>query len=66
MQKFDLSAVIPILGGIWGYLLALQIIPRNPKDPEKWEEWHQKHGGLMKFLSPILIVFGVLRFFRIL
>ena len=31
----NLQGLIPILGGIYGLLLAQGILPRNPKDPEK-------------------------------
>ena len=54
------NGLIPILGGIYGLLLAYRIVPRKPKDPEKMELWHRKFGKMMKVLSPFLIIFGIL------
>jgi hypothetical protein len=55
------KGLIPILGGIYGLLLAYRVIPRKPKDPEKMELWHRKFGKLMKIISPIIIIFGILQ-----
>lgn len=30
------SGLIPLIGGVYGYLLAIGYLPKNPKDPEKW------------------------------
>jgi hypothetical protein len=54
------NGLIPILGGIYGLLLAYRVVPRKPKDPEKMELWHRKYGKLIKILSPFLIIFGIL------
>ena len=54
------QGLIPLLGGIYGLLLAYRVLPRHPKDPEKLELWHRKFGKMMKILSPILIIFGLL------
>jgi hypothetical protein len=54
------SGFIPIIGGIYGLLLAYKVVPRNPKDPEKMELWHSKFGNLLKILSPLVIIFGIL------
>jgi multisubunit Na+/H+ antiporter MnhB subunit len=57
---FDrLSGIIVILFGIYGLLLAYRILPRNPKDPERAELWYRKFGGVMKILTPIMILFGI-------
>ena len=66
MNHINLEGLIPILGGIYGLLLAYRVVPKKPKDPEKMELWHRKFGKMMKVLSPILIVFGLLLLFRIL
>lgn len=59
--SFDkLSGIIFVLFGIYSLLLAYHILPRNPKDPERAELWHRKYGKIMKILSPIIIVFGIL------
>jgi hypothetical protein len=55
------KGLIPILGGIYGLLLAYRVLPSHPKDPEKMELWHRKFGKMMKILCPIIIVFGVLQ-----
>ena len=54
------DGLIPVIGGIYGVLLAYRIIPKKPKDPERYELWHRKFGKKMKILSPFLIVFGIL------
>ncbi len=66
MENLDLSGLIPIFGGIYGFLLAVGILPKNPKDPEKTELWRRKFGGLMKILCPFLVIFGFLTLFRVL
>ncbi|MFA5795260.1 MAG: hypothetical protein WC980_09405 [Candidatus Brocadiia bacterium] len=62
---FNWAGLIPFLGGIYGLLLAYRVIPRKPKDPEKMELWHKKFGKLMKILSPILIIMGILECFNL-
>jgi hypothetical protein len=52
--------IIPIVGGIYGLLLAYRVLPRRPKDPDRMELWHRKFGKTMKVLCPLLIVFGSL------
>jgi hypothetical protein len=60
-EFFDrLCGIISVLGGICGLLLTYRILPRNPKDPERMELWHRKFGKMMKILSPIIIIFGIL------
>lgn len=54
-----LDGLIPILGGIYGLLLAQGVLPRNPKDPERMALWRRKFGGMMTVLAPLLILFGV-------
>ncbi len=67
VELYDkLSGLIPILGGIYGLLLAYRVVPREPKDPEKMELWHRKFGKMMKILSPCLIVFGILELLHVL
>lgn len=57
----NLQGLIPILGGIYGLLLAKGVLPRKPKDPEKMEVWRHKFGGMMAVLCPLIIIFGVLQ-----
>jgi len=56
----QLNGLVMVVGGVYGLLLAYRVIPRKPKDPEKMEVWHRKFGTMMKILSPILIIGGVL------
>jgi hypothetical protein len=65
-MHINFGGLIPILGGIYGLLLAYRVLPRHPKDPEKMELWHRKFGKLMKVLSPFLIGFGLLQLVGIL
>lgn len=51
--------MIPILGGVYGLLLAQGILSSHPKDPEKAALWRRKFGGMMKVLAPIIILFGI-------
>ena len=60
------NGLIPLLGGIYGLLLAYRVVPRKPKDPEKMELWHRKFGKMMKILSPCLIIFGILELLHVL
>jgi hypothetical protein len=56
----NLQGIIPIVGGIYGYLMAVGTVPRNPRDPEKMAEWREKFGRALKIFCPILVLLGVL------
>ena len=56
-----IDGLIFIAFGIYGLLLAYRIIPKNQKEPEKMDLWHNKFGKPMKILSPILILYGILK-----
>jgi hypothetical protein len=58
-----LEALFPILGGIYGLLLAKGVLPRNPKDPERMALWRRKFGGIMTVGCPIAILFGIAELF---
>ena len=61
-MTFDfLSGIVMTSGGIWAALLAYRVIPVNRKDPERSELWHRKFGLMMKIVSPITIIFGILQ-----
>ncbi|MGC6467904.1 MAG: hypothetical protein ACON5N_20190 [Akkermansiaceae bacterium] len=66
MNELDFSGLIPIVIGIYGFLMAIGVLPRNPKEPEKMELWRLRYGGMMKVLSPLIVVFGFLQLFRVL
>jgi len=55
----NLQGLIPILGGIYGLLLAQGVLPRKPKDSEKMALWRRKFGGMMRVLCPLIILFGI-------
>ena len=61
-----LQGLIPLLCGIYLFLLASGILPRNPKDPEKMALWRRKFGRLVKVLAPLLAVFGLLQLLGVL
>ena len=54
------NGLFPLVFGIYFSLIAFEVLPRNPKDPERLELWRRKFGGMMKVLSPLLIIMGVL------
>ena len=66
MKNLNFEGLIPIFIGVLLLLMALKIYPRHPQDPEKMELWHQKYGKMVKILSPIVILFGLLLLFRVL
>lgn len=61
MEWGNIEGLIPFFGGIYAYLLAIGTIPKNPKDPEKMELWRKKFGKMIKFLAPVLVIFGILQ-----
>lgn len=66
MNWGNLEGLIPLLGGIYAYLLVTGVLPKNPKNPEKLQKWRQKYGRIIKILSPILVVYGILQLLDIL
>ncbi|BBM84160.1 hypothetical protein [Candidatus Uabimicrobium amorphum] len=61
MELANLQGLIPIVCGIYFYLIANGTLPKNPKEPEKLELWRKKFGKMMKTLCPIIVVFGILQ-----
>lgn len=55
------GGLIPLLCGIYGLLIAFRIIPITRQESEKTELWHRKFGTLMKILSPLIILLGILQ-----
>jgi len=62
----NLEGLIPLFAGIYAYLRANGTLPRKPKEPEKMELWRRKFGRMMKIISPIIIVFGILQLLGVL
>ena len=52
------EGLVPLLGGIYGYLLAIGYLPRSPKDAEKEKLWRKKFGATMKVVCPITVLYG--------
>ena len=57
----NLEGLIPITGGVYGWLLATGALPKAPKDPERMAQWRAKFGAILKVVSPLLVIFGVLQ-----
>ena len=55
------NGIIPLILGIYCLLLAFGVLPRNPKDPERAEQWRKKFGGMMKIVSPLIILFAIFK-----
>ncbi len=62
----NLEGLLPLLGGIYMWLLATGKLPKNPKDPAKMQQWRDKFAPLIKILAPLVIIFGILQFFKVL
>lgn len=58
---YRLRGLIPLLGGIYVFLLATGVLPRNPKNVEMMALWRRKFGLLIKILAPLLVVSGILQ-----
>jgi len=56
----NLEGLIPLLGGIYFYLLANGTLPRKPRDPERMAQWRRKFGRMARIIAPVLILFGIL------
>lgn len=61
MNFGNLEGLIPILGGIYGLLLANGTLPKHPRDPLKMELWRKRFGKMMRIVCPFLVVFGMLQ-----
>jgi hypothetical protein len=66
MDVGNLQGLIPISGGIYGFLLANGTLPKSPKEPKKMELWRKKFGPMMKIICPLIIVFGLLELIGVL
>lgn len=54
------NGLIPFICGIYAMLLAYGYLPKKPKDPEKLAIWRKKFGPLMKIVSPLIVLSGVI------
>ena len=58
----NFEGLIPLGGGIWGLLVVSRVMSVS-KDPDKNAAWLRKFGGLLKILSPLLVLFGLVTVF---
>jgi len=61
-----IDGIFFILCGFWGLLISFKKWPVNQKKEDDWEKWHKNYGKLVKYLSPIIILYGVLSVFGVL
>ena len=53
-------ALIAIIGGVLGTLIAFNKVPLDRFiSPEEAEDWHKKYGTIFKVICPIAAVFGI-------
>ena len=62
--RVDLEGLIPIVMGVYLYLVATRRIGEKKGDP-RYEHWISSFGGPMRIGSPIILLFGLLKFFRL-
>ncbi|HVS34219.1 MAG TPA: hypothetical protein VMS17_01480 [Gemmataceae bacterium] len=55
---------IPLLCGLYSTLLAYRVFGKKPGQDPRWDKWHQRFGGYMKVLGPLMMAFGVFMFFH--
>ncbi len=55
----NLEGLIPLLGGLYAFLLARGVL-RASKDSAKNDAWRRKWGRLLKWLAPLVMLFGIL------
>lgn len=53
---------IPLLGGLYATLMGFQIVGRKPSTDLKYLAWQQRWGRHLKWLGPLVMIFGVLQF----
>jgi len=62
----NLKGLIPLVVGIYLFLVATGKLPRNPRDPERMALWRRKFGPLVKVLTPFMVAFGLLQLIGVL
>lgn len=53
------SGAIPIFSGIYITLLAFRVIGKRLGPDPKHDAWHNRFGGVMRVVGPLLILFGL-------
>jgi hypothetical protein len=49
---------IPFFGGLYATLLGARVIGKKPGVSPKYDEWHDRNGGRLKVVGPLLMVVG--------
>jgi len=60
------TGFIPLVGGAYLLLFVYRKFPSNKNENEEVKKWRQRYGGLVKVVSPLMILYGALRIFGIL
>ena len=58
------NGLIPLLGGVYAFLLANGTLPRNQQRNEKMADWRKKYGKLLIVISPVLVVLGGIELYQ--
>lgn len=53
------GGVIPLIGGLIGCLIFYRVIQVKTKDADRLEAHHRRYGTMMKVISPLLVVYGL-------
>ena len=56
----NLEGLIPLLGGLYAFLLARGVVSAS-KDKIKNEAWRQRYGPTLKWLAPLVMLFGLVQ-----
>ncbi|MFH1371407.1 MAG: hypothetical protein ABII09_09015 [Planctomycetota bacterium] len=59
MDINTLLALVAIIGGIAGSLVAYKIVPMTMFGSFDIEAWHDKFGKIFKILGPLAIIIGL-------
>ena len=55
------DGAIPFLGGLYVTLLSFRIVGKKLGKDDRCDHWHERFGGVMKIVGPLLMIFGVFR-----
>ncbi len=58
-----IDGFIPFIGGLYAFLLFSGLIPAKPKAPEKFKAYVEKYGGIMKVVSIVTMLWGLMLLF---
>ena len=56
----NLEGLIPLLGGLYAFLLAHGFISAS-KDQIKSAAWRKRYGPVLKWLAPLVMLFGLVQ-----